>query len=71
LEQNAELRILFRCYSGPIEYLKTAVAAESDKPKLISVPSFIREFQLNWPLHTHKQEKCSIEHSYRRLKTLL
>ena len=32
-----------------IEYLKSAAAVDSDKPKVISLRSFIREFQLKCP----------------------
>ena len=54
-----------------IEYLKSAVAVESDKPKVISLRSFIREFQLNCPVHTLSSKLCSFEHNNRKLKTLL
>jgi hypothetical protein len=41
-----------------IEYLKSAVAVDSDNPKVISLRSFIREFQLNCPAHALSSKRC-------------
>ena len=44
-------------YRG-INVLALLVVLESDKPKVISLRSFIRKFQLNCPVHTLSSRYC-------------
>ena len=40
------------------EYLKSVALVESDKPKLISSPFFMRESEINWLMHTLSSKEC-------------
>jgi hypothetical protein len=43
-----------------IEYLKSAAVLDSDKLKLISLPFFIRDLQLNCLMHTLPNTECGL-----------
>jgi hypothetical protein len=58
IDPPPSFRSLIEITLPDIEYLKSVALVESDKPKLISLPFFMRESEINWLMHTLSSKEC-------------